>query len=186
MIAMRINSGDRLDLSPIGAIFHVVRTGDDTNGEALEMEWELAPHASGTPVHIHPQATESYEVIQGQLEVLIGGTWRALSVGDSAAVSPGVPHTFRNPKSEVSRVRNIHSPAMRFGEYFGTIHRIVESGLVAHDRMTPKAMLCLAVVMLRFEREIISVRPPHFVVALSARVARLLGYENRIRSLVAD
>jgi hypothetical protein len=75
---------------------------------------------------------------------------------------------------------------MRFGEYFGTIHRIVASGSVAHDRMTPQAMLYLAVVMLGFKPEIISVRPPHFVVALSAGVAKLLGYERRIRRLAED
>lgn len=181
---MRIQSGDRLDLSPIGAIFHVLRTGEDTNGAALEMEWELAPLASGTPVHVHPGATESYDVIEGQLEVMIDGTWRTLSVGESASVPPGVAHTFRNPTRSVSRVRNVHAPAMRFADYFGTIHRIVESGSVAHDRMTPKAMLYLAVVMLWFKREIVSVRPPDFVVVLSASFAKLLGYERRIRDLV--
>jgi mannose-6-phosphate isomerase-like protein (cupin superfamily) len=183
---MPIRSGDRLDLSPIGAIFQVLRTAEDTNGESLEMEWELAPHASGTPVHIHPTATESYEVIEGKLETLVDGKWRTLSAGESASVPPGVPHTFRNPIAAVSRVRNVHAPAMRFGEYFGTIHHIVKSGSVAHDRMTPKAMLYLSVVMLRFKPEIISVRPPHFVVALSARLARLLGYEKRIRQLAGD
>jgi quercetin dioxygenase-like cupin family protein len=184
--AMRIQSGDRLDLGPIGAVFRVVRTSEEANGEVLEMEWELAPYASGTPVHIHPQATESYDVIEGQLEVLIDGTWRTLSAGESAAVPPGVAHTFRNPNGSVSRVRNVHAPAMRFGEYFGTIHRIVASGSVAHDRMTPKGMLYLAVVMLNFKREIISVRPPHFIVVVSAGVAKLLGYERRIRQLAAD
>ncbi|MGE5748927.1 MAG: cupin domain-containing protein [Gemmatimonas sp.] len=183
---MRIQSGDQLDLSPIGAIFRVLRTGEDTKGEALEMEWELAPHASGTPVHVHPSATESYDVLEGQLEGMIDGTWRTLSVGESASVPPGVPHTFRNPIGKISRVRNVHAPAMRFGDYFGTIHRIVESGSVAHDRMTPKAMLYLAVVMLWFKREIVSVRPPHIVVVASAGVAKLLGYEKRIRQLVAN
>ena len=91
---MRLHSGDRLDLSPIGAIFHVIRTSDDTNGEAFEMEWELLPHASGTPVHVHPHATESYDVLQGRLEVFIDGSWRTLSRGESASVPPGVPHTF--------------------------------------------------------------------------------------------
>jgi len=183
---MRIQSGDRLDLSPIGAIFHVIRTSDDTNGRALEMEWELAPRASGTPVHVHPHATESYDVLEGKLEVLIDGSWRTLSRGESASVPPGVPHTFRNPDTSVSRVRNVHAPAMRFGEYFGTIHRIVASGSVAHDRMTPKAMLYLAAVMMRFKREIISVRPPHAVIALSAGLATILGYQRRLKRLVAD
>jgi mannose-6-phosphate isomerase-like protein (cupin superfamily) len=181
---MPIHSGDRLDLSPIGAIFHVLKTGDDTNGAALEMEWELAPHASGTPVHVHPHATESYDVIDGRLDVLIDGKWRTLSRGESASVPPGVPHTFRNPDAAVSRVRNTHAPAMRFGEYFGTIGRIVESGAVEHDRMTPKAMLYLAAVMMRFKPEIVSVRPPHLVIAVSAAVAKLLGYDRRLREII--
>ena len=179
---MPIRSGDRLDLSPIGAIFHVLRTGDDTNGKALEMEWELAPHASGTPVHVHPHATESYEVIEGRLDVFIDGRWKTLSRGESASVPPGVAHTFRNPDAAVSRIRNTHAPALRFGEYFGTIHRIVESGAVAHDRMTPKAMLYLAAVMMRFKPEIVSVRPPHFVIAASAVLAKLLGYDRRLEA----
>ena len=104
-------------------------------------------HASGTPVHVHPRATESYDVVEGRLDVFIDGGWKTLSRGETASVPPGVAHTFRNPDAAVSRVRNTHAPAMRFGEYFGTIHRIVESGYVAHDRMTLKAMLYLAAVM---------------------------------------
>jgi quercetin dioxygenase-like cupin family protein len=177
---MRVQPGDRLDLSPIGAVFHVVATDKETNGESLEMVWELAPHASGTPVHIHPRATESYEVIDGRLDVMIDGRWRTLATGESASVPPGVPHTFRNPDRNVSRVRNVHAPAMRFAEYFGTIDRIVSGGLVTHDRMTAKAMLYLASVMMQFKEEIISVRPPHFVIASTALVARLLGYERAI------
>ena len=182
---MVIRSGDQLDLSPIGATFRVLRTGDDTNGEALEMEWKLAPHASGTPVHTHPHATESYEIVEGRLDVFIDGAWRTLSPGESASVPPGIPHTFRNPGDSFTIVRNTHAPAMRFAEYFGTIDRIVASGDVAHDRMTPKAMLYLAVVMLRFKREIVSVSPPHFVIEASARVAKLLGYERRVKQLAA-
>ena len=47
-------------------------------------------------------------------------------------------------------------------------------------------MLYLAAVMMRFKSEIISVRPPHFVIALSAGLAKLLGYQRRLRRLVAD
>ena len=35
-------SGDVLDLSPIGAMFHVRNTAQDTDGRALDMEWVLA------------------------------------------------------------------------------------------------------------------------------------------------
>ena len=40
----------------------------------------------GAPVHLHPSATESYEVLEGELEVLVGGEWRTLGPGEK--VSP--------------------------------------------------------------------------------------------------
>ncbi len=65
---------------------------------------------------------------------------------------------------------------MRFGEYFETISRIVNSGVVEQGRMTPKAMLYLSMVMTRFEPEILSVRPPQVIVRIASFAARLLGY----------
>ncbi len=59
-----LRSGDVLDLTPVGAIFHIRKTAGETQGGSFEMEWELAPHTGGTPVHIHPHATESYEVLR--------------------------------------------------------------------------------------------------------------------------
>jgi mannose-6-phosphate isomerase-like protein (cupin superfamily) len=174
-----VRAGDRLNLSPIGAIFRVIKTGDDTHGSALEMEWELATMAAGTPVHIHPTATESYQVLEGSLDVEIDGEWRTIAAGEGMSVPPGVPHTFRNSADVISRVHNTHAPAMRFAEYFEEIHNIVVSGAIATDRMTPKAMLYLATVMVRFKEEIISVNPPNFVVVLSAGLARILGYDTR-------
>jgi quercetin dioxygenase-like cupin family protein len=171
-----IKPGDILDLSPIGATFYVKKTSIETEGYALEMEWLLAPRSSGTPIHVHPSATESYEVMEGELELYVDGSWQRLSVGQKASVAPGIPHTFRNASSFPARVYNTHSPAMRFGEYFGAIDRIVSSRAVPPGRMTPKAALYLAMLMTKFEAEIKSVQPPHGVVRLLSRVARVLGY----------
>lgn len=41
-------------MTPIGMIFHIKKTPAETNGQSLEMEWELLPKADGSPVHIHP------------------------------------------------------------------------------------------------------------------------------------
>ena len=171
-----IKPGDRLNLGPIGAEFRIIKTPDDTTSDALEMEWILAPRAHGTPEHVHPHATESYHVIEGQLEYQVDGKWNTLSAGESASVPPGVRHTFRNPTDRVTRVYNGHSPALNIGEYFETIHRIVESGAVRKDHMTLKAMLYLSTVMVRFTNEIVSTKPPHAVVMASAKLANLLGY----------
>ena len=168
--------GDVLNLSPIGALFHVVKTANETAGRALEMEWQLAPHSEGTPVHTHPSAVESYRILEGSLDLYVAGTWKVLATGEQASVPARVEHTFRNSSNSVCRVYNTHAPAMRFGEYFETIHRIVDTGLVRRDRMTPKAMLYLSMVMTRFENEILSVKPPQVVIRIAARIARLLRY----------
>lgn len=169
-------AGDVLDLSPIGAVFHVRKTADDTAGRALEMEWVLAPRSAGTPVHVHPSATESYTVLEGELDLYVNGVWRTLTVGESASVEPGVAHTFRNAAGFSARVYNTHAPAMRFGEYFETLHRVVSSGVVPSGRMTFRAMLYLSMVMASFEDEILSRRPPQIVVKGLAQLARLAGY----------
>jgi len=40
------------------------------------MEWDLAPRTGGAPVHIHPHAAETYEVLEGELDVYVAGAER--------------------------------------------------------------------------------------------------------------
>lgn len=173
-----IQSGDVLDLRPLDTRFHIKRTGVETDGRALEMEWELGPKTGGTPVHIHPHASESYEVIEGRLDVYVKNAWTTLSPGDRVTVEPGVPHTFRNAGSEVARVYNVHQPAMRFGEYFYRLNKVVNSGVVSSSGMTLEAMLHLAILMTSYPGEIRSVRPPNAIMRAIAAVGRMLGYEK--------
>jgi mannose-6-phosphate isomerase-like protein (cupin superfamily) len=171
-----LKAGDVLDLGPIGATFHVRRTAAETDGRSLEMEWELAPRTGGTPVHVHPHATEGYEVLEGELDVYVDGSWRTLRRGETVRVAPGVPHTFRNGGDLPARVFNTHEPAMRFGDYFAHVGRVATSGAVPADRMTPKTMIHLAMVMTRYPEEIRAVKPPHAVMRVLAAAGRLLGY----------
>jgi mannose-6-phosphate isomerase-like protein (cupin superfamily) len=170
------NVGDVFDLSPIGAIFHVRKTAEETQGRSFEMEWELFPNSGGTPVHVHPHATESYEVLSGELDLYIAGVWKRLVAGQAASVDPGVPHTFRNPTDAPVRLYNTHAPALKYGEYFEALHWVVRSGAVAPGRMSLKALLYLSMVMTSFKDEIRSVEPPHAIMSILALLARSLGY----------
>ena len=169
-------AGDVLDLTPIGAVFHIKKTARETHGGSFEMEWELAPRTGGTPVHVHPQATESYEVLEGKLDLYVGGTWRTLSPGEKASVNPGVPHTFRNANDARTRVYNTHVPALRYGEYFDTLHRVIHRAGIQDGRMSLKAILYVSILMTSYEDEIRSVNPPQAVMRVFAAVGRLLGY----------
>lgn len=169
-------AGDVLDLGPIGANFHIRKTAENTDGRSLEMEWFLAPRSSGTPIHIHPAASESYRILEGELDLYVAGKWTRLAVGQETTVQAGVPHTFKNSSESVTRVYNTHAPAMNFGEYFESIHLVVKSGKVRSDRMSLRGILYLSMIMTNYNNEIQSVRPPQIVMKLMARFARFLGY----------
>lgn len=171
-----IRTGDVLDLGPLGTTFFIMKTAAETEGRSFEMEWQLAPHTGGTPIHVHPSATESYEVLEGAFDIYLEGAWRTVSAGDRVVVAPGVAHTFRNASDGPVRVYNTHAPAMKFGEYFEGLHRIANSGSISSERITPRAILYLSVLMISFKDEIRSVSPPYAAMKVLALIGRLLGY----------
>ena len=171
-----LQAGDILDLGPIGAKFFIKKTAAETEGRSFEMEWELAPKTGGTPVHIHPHAAESYEVLEGKFDVYAEGVWRTLSAGERLRVEPGAPHTFRNSSADVVRVYNTHEPAMRFDQYFEGLGKLTSRGIISGPRITPKAILHLALLMTSHREEIISVKPPDLLMRIFARIGRSLGY----------
>ncbi len=165
-------------MTPIGMIFHIAKTPQQTNGQSLEMEWELLPKAGGTPLHIHPTAKETYKVIEGQLEVNIDGKWKLLPPGEELTVSEGTPHTFRNPTDNLTRVYNTHSPAMRYDEYFEGLNSIVarlSQGSREQLKMNLTTATHLSMLMKKYKEEIISVNPPNFIVSVLNRIGKMKG-----------
>jgi len=171
-----LSTGDNLDLSRIGMKFRIRRTAADTDGRSFEMEMDLLPGSGGTPLHVHPSAEESYEVLQGTFDVNVGDAWKTAAPGDRIVVPPGTPHTFRNSSAETVSVYNAHRPAMKFEDYFRRLHRLANSEAISSQRLTPKAMLHLSMLMSMYPEEIQSVNPPGVVVRALAAIGRLLGY----------
>ncbi len=57
------------------------------------MEWELEPGTLGAPVHIHPDAIETYTIMQGEMQVYLKDKWITDIAGDKIIVDKGIPHT---------------------------------------------------------------------------------------------
>ena len=172
-----LKAGDVLDLSPLGALFHVERTASETDGAAFEMVWELAPRSGGTPVHVHPRAKETYEVLDGSLDLFVDGQWRTLQKGERLTVDENVAHTFRNSSPDPARVFNAHEPALHFDEYFAGLHGLVERGIITSPSPSPKALLHLAILMTSHPDEIRAVKPPHALLKVMAAAGKALGYK---------
>jgi quercetin dioxygenase-like cupin family protein len=71
-----------------------VRVLEAGGGVAYEMfEWQ-GPENSGPPPHAHPW-TESYFVIDGEADVVIGGKTLRATPGCFLSVPPGTVHNYR-------------------------------------------------------------------------------------------
>ena len=165
----------QLDCTELGMVMTIVKTAKDTDGKSLEMEWKLSPKSGGTPVHIHPNATETYEILSGELEVFRKDTWITARTGDKITIEKGEPHTFKNTTNEFVRVYNTHQPAMAFEDFFKGLHKFSKSGIVEDGKMTFKAIVGVSTLWTNYPNEIISVKPPSFVMKALGAYGRFLG-----------
>ena len=73
----------------------VCLSGDDTGGAYCLLEASLAPGMS-VPRHTHTREDESYFVLAGELEVIVGGKTFVLRPGDSLVAPRDIRHQLRN------------------------------------------------------------------------------------------
>ena len=98
----------------------LIRTGAETDGELLEMEATYGGEAGMPPEHVHPSQVERFEVLEGTIRAIIGGTERRYGRGETFDVPAGTPHQMG--AEEPSRVRWEVRPALRTAEFFERLY----------------------------------------------------------------
>jgi quercetin dioxygenase-like cupin family protein len=78
--------GDRYDL---------LATGEETNNAFFQFEATVAT-GGGPPPHVHRREDESFYVVSGDLEILIGDSTHRAKAGDFIFVPRGTVHGFKN------------------------------------------------------------------------------------------
>ena len=96
----------------------------------LVCDYSAAPHFPGPPLHVHPGFDETYLVLEGRLQIIIGEESHELAPGAAAYVSGSLPHTFGNPSRERTRFLSICSPG-GFEQFF----RAIQAGDPKNIRM---------------------------------------------------
>jgi quercetin dioxygenase-like cupin family protein len=134
---------------PDGSVYDVTAAAADSGGQFVEMQFTLPPGSVSPPPHVHPDLTEEYEVIAGEFEVMSDGAWSTLGPGDSASVSPGSLHTFKNRSDAPVRVRNVHRPAAPFEDYIEHIYRLTRARGVKSAK-DPRVPIYLSMLMLEY------------------------------------
>jgi mannose-6-phosphate isomerase-like protein (cupin superfamily) len=108
--------------------------------DAVEFEFALDAGASGPPPHFHPHQEESWEVLEGVLDLRIAGRRERLRAGESIGINPGTVHSFRNGSGEPVRFRDVHVPALGFQRYIEQLAAILTAG----PERDPRTLLRLA------------------------------------------
>lgn len=162
----------------MGMRWEITRSTDDTSGELFESTNWLDPRMPGPPPHVHPNCEESFEVLEGSLEVLKEGTWTALGPGETATVPPGVPHTLRNgtdgPVKVVTRIR----PAGRSEEFFRHMSRLIQEGKLKRlPPNEPRSAIYAAMLFNQYPDEIRATGPLNGVFKALALLGKTLRFE---------
>jgi mannose-6-phosphate isomerase-like protein (cupin superfamily) len=160
---------------PGGASFLITRSATETGGESVEMEITLPPGAPGSPLHVHPNQEERWDVLEGELTVFLDDRWRPLRAGESLSIPAGHTHTLRNRSSERVRVRDSHWPALDFEDYIVRLHSLAEAGKI-RDPRSPSTLIHFSMLW-QEQRSQVAARPlERRAMSLLARLGRLLRF----------
>jgi quercetin dioxygenase-like cupin family protein len=85
--------------------------------DLVVFEFELDPHTDGAGPHYHARHVDSFLVLEGELEVLLGDEAVRVRPGELAAAAPGVVHGFANRTGGRTRFVNMHAPGFGFADY---------------------------------------------------------------------
>ncbi len=169
-----------LDMTPLGMRFTVLQSSADTEGKSLDLEWEILPgcNMKDPLIHIHPNAIETYEMLEGEMDFFVKDKWTTLKKGEKLAVGKGVYHSFRNPTNEIAKVFNTHHPALKMENYFEGICKAVSEITNNGEKelkMDFKSKMYMSVLANQYRNEIVMKTPPAFVIKAMAFIGKLYG-----------
>jgi quercetin dioxygenase-like cupin family protein len=175
------HAGDRFEM-PDGSVYEVTAAAAEGDDRSVGMNFILPRGAVSPPPHRHPTQTESFKVVDGPLDLLVGDEWRTLRTGETASVPPGVVHTFRNRSHDTVIVHSTHSPAGRFEQFIEHISKLLPARGIKSGK-DPRIPIYLSMIMLEYPE---TIRPgrdrERFAINLMASIGRLLRFDTDLAS----
>ena len=95
-------------------------TGEESGGAYFAME-AYVPPGGGPPPHIHTREDETFYVLEGQIDFLLGDERIVADAGDFVSVPRGTVHCFHNASSESARMVLTFTPAGMEGFFEETL-----------------------------------------------------------------
>lgn len=162
-----------------GEQFIFRKTAEETKGELCIFEWTLGPHCAVPYAHIHPRQTETFEVLGGELSLMINGEDVLVKVGETVTVPMGAVHQPRNRSEKEVRAYMTFRPALHIETRLEIICGLATDGIV-NGKGSP-SFWQLAVLERAYPNmtylAFTSIRRQRVLLRAGAIVGRLLGYK---------
>ena len=160
-----IQAGDTLYNPVTKERMTFLKTAADTNGEYVLIELSAAPGAVVAAAHVHPNQTETFEILRGTLGAKVGGKQLEAKAGDVLVVEPRVSHKWWNAGEDELVFRCEVRPALQFERMIETMF-----GLAADGKTNKKGIadVHLPVVPRWMQKA---------ALAMGAPVGRMLGFQ---------
>lgn len=156
-----------------------IRTGRlDTGGKLIEVDYRLRPGGAVAAAHVHPNQTETFEVLEGEITIQLGGEQYLAQPGIRYMALPGVPHRMVNHTDQNAKLFSTTTPALRMDELLETVWGLATDGKT--NRWGYPNPLRAAAIAAEFKSDFMlawpSVRVQNAVFRSLRPLARLLSY----------
>jgi quercetin dioxygenase-like cupin family protein len=123
-----IRTGDSIANPVTGETVTFQQTAADSDGEVVIAEVTLEPGSSGPGVHVHPNQTETFRIIDGAVGFRVGRGRRVATTADTVVVEPGTAHTFWNAGKGQAHFLCEIRPALGFERLLETMFALARDG----------------------------------------------------------
>ncbi|HMG15675.1 MAG TPA: cupin domain-containing protein [Saprospiraceae bacterium] len=169
---------DLLDFQPvIKTRATVLKSAVNKLTDPVVMLADIGPFESGPPLHFHPNQTETYEVLEGEVEFILSGKVIRLKPGEIINIPINTPHTFKNITENWLKMKDTHIPALSFEEMMRDLHQLViKSGKIKSFKDV-KSLIYLSMLWIKYKDSQRSVDPPYFIMKIMAGIGKLTGFK---------
>lgn len=93
-----------------GDLYSLLVTGKESNNVLFQFE-AVVPEGGGPPTHVHSREDETFYIVRGSLEILLGDRTHLAKAGDFVYIPRGTVHRFKNVGSGTAVQLVTFSPA---------------------------------------------------------------------------
>jgi mannose-6-phosphate isomerase-like protein (cupin superfamily) len=111
------DGGEKINVLGIPMVIRL--HGRDTGGTVSVVESHDVP-GGGPPPHIHHHEDETFQILEGEYEWMVGGKKFAVKKGDTVFAPRGIPHTYRYIGKPPGRLMCVITPS-GFEKFFEEI-----------------------------------------------------------------